>query len=229
MGVALPVTAQWPRTKLWHWCHAPTPSPGKIGQRALKQAKGARRLECLAWTLDPIVSARAFDEQIHPPELSRRSFMEWLPSECRNQCEGAAVAGRGRCACQVECHAADVFHQLRNIFEDPVIDALEDIAYLRAGVVETGQEGIVDMPAAVGFRFAECAVQREVESDISKTLERGRHGHNGTLNKNSAMARIGHQLLVSRQPTGQLALRRLPCSLPPGQYGFRDKDVDATV
>jgi hypothetical protein len=48
-------------------------------------------------------------------------------------------------------HALDVFHQRDWIFEDMVIDALQNGSTMSASFVEEGAVGVVDVSAAVPF------------------------------------------------------------------------------
>ena len=73
--------------------------------------------------------------------------------------------------CEMRYHAANVFHQMRHVLENALINVLEDIANPNAGLVEADGERIVDVAAAIALRIAERAVQRKVGGEFAEEFE----------------------------------------------------------
>jgi hypothetical protein len=61
--------------------------------------------------------------------------------------------------------ALDVLHDRHRVFEDVVVDALEDVAHRRAGLIKDGAVSVVDVAAAVRRGFLKSTVDLEVAGD----------------------------------------------------------------
>jgi hypothetical protein len=69
--------------------------------------------------------------------------------------------------------ALDVFHERDGIFEDVVIDALEDVTHSQAVLIRSDAKGIIDMTAAMRFGFQQIAVNPELAGDSQDVVFQG--------------------------------------------------------
>jgi hypothetical protein len=67
----------------------------------------------------------------------------------------------------------DVLHQLGDILEDGVIDALKNVTHHHTSLVESDDKGVIDMAAAIALRIQQCAVQGEVCGEITHLVVGG--------------------------------------------------------
>ena len=120
-----------------------------------------------------LIGRRPLDEHIDT-EIVRAVKIVALSRLCRHNLQALArgVAAAGEYALAAERrHEFDVVHELPDVFEQAVIDALEDIAGLLSLPLHRQAKGIIDMPRAVtdtgdirpvhgkmGYKFAEKCV-----------------------------------------------------------------------
>ena len=148
------------------------PRAAEIGSQLLETPEGLGRLEGLFVGLDLIVAARAFDEWIDTPIISQGIDGEWPPIDGLDAGQGPAVCFRmipGEQASErVTGDPLDVLHQRGRGFEDIGIDALEDVAQPRAGLVEAGAIGVIDVSGAVRNSALEVGAQVEESGNLAE-------------------------------------------------------------
>jgi hypothetical protein len=73
--------------------------------------------------------------------------------------------------------AVHVFHQLDGLFENVVVDALDDEPDLLACLIEQGVIGVVDVPGSVGASRYKVGTHVKARGDRADVMGEGRGGH----------------------------------------------------
>ena len=123
------------------------------GELLLELPEGECSLPGLLRRCDRVVAAGALDEAVHAPPVPLPVAMEGCAvmggNERERSADGVRLAGylRG----DVGGDALDVAHQRCRVFENVVVDALQNHGLLRTGLLEDDTIGVVDVAAAVGL------------------------------------------------------------------------------
>ena len=132
---------------------------GQIGEHLLELAEGLGSLKRLIRRTDRVVAAGALDEFIGAPIIPFGVGVPCTAVARGDESEHAAVSIRLAVDLRAEMggDALDIFHDRDGVFEDVMVDALDDVARCFAGGAKDGAIGIVDVPAAVGCGRRELA------------------------------------------------------------------------
>jgi hypothetical protein len=136
----------------------------QIGQKFLELPESLSRLKGLSRRLDGVERPSFFDENINTPKIALIVAIIRLPIVRRNQRKHAAarVGLADGFFSKVRRHALDVLHQRRRIFENVMIDALNNVADARAALIENRAIGVIDVTAAIRIRSKKFATQGEL-------------------------------------------------------------------
>ena len=144
----------------------------KIRKLVLKQTEGLCAVKSLLGRFHHIVAVGPFDEIKSPPVVPLRIAVKALTVMCRNQIERIPES-RIFFTAQMLCNPRDVFHHQLRLFEDVMIDPLEQVRHLRS--VITGHLhaiGVVDMPAAEWLGACKAAIHIEGLNYFAKLIFR---------------------------------------------------------
>ena len=108
------------------------------GQLLLEASEGSPSLEGLFRRFHCIVRARPLNKTVCAPMVACRIHVPSAPVPRRNQPQRAPAPIRliGNNRSQVRRHPLHVLHQGFRVFEDVVIDPLQDVAKRRASILE---------------------------------------------------------------------------------------------
>ena len=120
---------------------------------------------------DRIVGAGTFDKKIDPPEITLRRLMVRHTINRLAQGQRAAAVVGGVFRFHMRSDADDVFHQLRHIFENVVVHALQDVAHAGAGLIIIRDKGVVDVTAAIALGIEQDAGQGKRSDDLAEVFE----------------------------------------------------------
>ena len=70
-------------------------------------------------------------------------------------------------------HAPEVVHHVRGVLEHPVVDALVDVAHLRAALLAGRRVGLVDVPDLALLRVEDLSVDLELARDVEQVRKVG--------------------------------------------------------
>ena len=159
------------------------PFAAEGGGEFLEFPEGAGDLIGLLVAFEFIVTAGAFDERIDAPVVSIRIGGARVSRERRDAGECTAVGfrmSRGDERGQgVAGDALHVFHHLQWLFEDVVVDALDDEAHLPAGLIEHGAIRVVDVAGAIRDGTHEVRPHVEQRRDRADVVGCGHAGETG--------------------------------------------------
>jgi hypothetical protein len=128
-------------------------------------------LECLLRGLDGVIRLGHLDEEVAAPIITLAIAMIGFarPRGQQRQCASAEIHIPARLARLVRRDALNVLHERHRVFEDGVVDALEDVAHQRASLIKDGAVRVVDVANAVRRSFLKSTVDLEMagyQSDV---------------------------------------------------------------
>ncbi len=128
---------------------------GKVGQQFLKTSVSLGGFERLTGRFDGVKCACLLNEQIGAPIIPLLIVMiiKAVPRRGQRQHAPAEITFARHLRGQMARDALDVFHQQNRFLENIVVDALENVADPRAGLVKDDAISVVDVAAAVRFRL----------------------------------------------------------------------------
>ena len=142
------------------------PGSRYVGEEVLELAERPGRLEGLRRSLDDVVSAGPLDEDIHSPVVPVGVLVQDLAVEGLHDFEGAARRRPPPSQFQplMGGDAVDVVHERGRVFEDVMVDPLENVAYIGSALVVGHGESVVDVSGAIRCAFDEVADDSELLS-----------------------------------------------------------------
>jgi len=142
----------------------------EIGQQLLETAIGLPSVVDLVVVLGKFVGLSVFDEVVSAPIFTQVRLVDIVSRRCWDGGEGLPLRitpGLDNFLAQMGGDDEDILGQAMGVFEDVMIDALEDVAASGpVRILELKGVGVVDVAVADGLGGEEVAYEFELVKDV---------------------------------------------------------------
>ena len=157
---------------------------GQVGQKVLETAEGFGGFLGEGGAVDVAVGFGSFHVKIGAPMVAIGVLMPPAAIAARDEGQHPAVdiggPGLVQLVRDMRGHPVDVFHHEVGAGENGVVDALEDVAHRRAGLIDPDLVGVIDMAVTAG-RMTDVVTRHPEFSGQTGDVVTGTVGHKGDV------------------------------------------------